>query len=140
VDRRRETPQVIVDQAIPVDKAVEQLTGSVTVRLQTLPDAENLRPLADLLQAHRGRCPIFLEVVPVSRGDVRAVVRPASEWQVNPTQEFYEQLCRLAGQENVLLRPRRLNGRANGPDGRGYYSARKTVQKAILARSGQEPG
>ena len=114
IDRRRESPQIIVDQVIPVEQAVEQLTASVLVRLENPRDNAALMGLAELLRRHRGRVPVFLEVAPAARAELRVIVRPGNEWQVAPSQKFYDELCQLAEQKNVVLKAKRGNGGGNG--------------------------
>ena len=139
VDRRRETPQLIVDGAIPVDRAIKELTGSVTVRLEKLVEEGLLNELSGVFRRYPGRCPLRLEVAPATRGDVRALVRPAREWMIEPSRKSYEELCELLGEQNVTLVPRRGSGPPlNGP-GR-YRPADHPRQRSVFAPPGQGPG
>ena len=126
VDRRRESPQIIIDDLIPAADAIGQLTGSVKLTLAGAPDPDRLQELAAILRRHRGRCPILFQVTPASRGDLVAFVRPDAEWAVKPTRQLYEQLSNCLGQENVLLvgkRPKPAND-----NGRGSYASRGRQQ------------
>ncbi|MBL7133637.1 MAG: DNA polymerase III subunit alpha, partial [Phycisphaerae bacterium] len=58
VDRRREKPNIVVGALIPIDKGIEELTGSILLRLPLSDTTEPLDKLLGLLQAHHGRCPV----------------------------------------------------------------------------------
>ena len=114
VDRRRETPQIIINDAIPIDQAIEQLTGSIRLRLEGPPDGERLPAVAEVLTRHRGTCPVVFEVTPLGRSDLRVLIRSANRWSVRPTRELYRRLCELLGEESVVLVGKRNNyGRNN---------------------------
>jgi len=140
VDRRRETPQIIVDEAIPVDEAIQQLTAAITIRLKEMLRQEQLENLGRILREHAGTCGVFLEVAPATRGDVVPTVRPSDQWLVAPCRALYEALCEFAGEENVVLIPRRNNGAGNNGAGRRYYVPRRQRQQTAFAPSGQGPG
>ncbi|MCD4699902.1 MAG: hypothetical protein K8R91_04945 [Phycisphaerae bacterium] len=103
VDRRRQSPQIIVDQAIPVDQAIESLTSAVTVRLEKVLDENNLEKLGDLLNRHRGQCPVNLEITPADTSDMMVAIRSAGKWSISPSRLLYSELCELAGDGNVVL-------------------------------------
>ena len=140
VDRRRETPQIIVDQAVGVDSAIAELTAAVTVRLAELPEQGLLKEFAAVIARHRGRCPLYVEVLPATRGDVLVGIRPSGDWLIGPSRELYEELCGLVGEKNVILRPKRTNGPLANGSGRRYRSARGPRQQAAFAPAGQGPG
>ncbi len=145
VDRRREVPQLIIDKAIPIEEAIGHLTGAITLRLEEALQQETLAELGEILRRHPGRCPIYLEVAPATRGDVRVVVQCSQEWLVAADRGLYRELCDLLGEENVLLIPRRNNGTrgnasAPGNGGRRFYRAGRQRQQSVFARTGQEPG
>ena len=130
VDRRRERPNVIVEEIIPIDRAIEQLTGRVTVRLGAAGmGEENLRRTREALERHRGNCPVLFEVAPAGRPDVRATLRPDAQWFVQPSRQLVDDIEDLLGQENILLTPK-PNANANG-GGNG----RRAYRKPALQRS-----
>ncbi len=139
IDRRRETPQIIVNQAIPIDEAIERLTSSVTVRLEKTPDDEYLNKLGQILTNHHGNCVVNIEVVPSSRSDMRVAIRPDNKWSIAPSRKLYDDLCEFAGDSNVVLTPRRtVNGspRGNDPRNRRYGTQnRSRKQTAAASRS-----
>jgi len=114
VNRKRERPGIVVEDVIPIDQAVAQLTGQIMLRLS----GENLSgkvlgKAADLLKAHRGSCPVLLEVTPTGRPDVRTTIRSDKQWFVQPSQQLLDHLEELLQQENLVLTPK-ANGNGNG--------------------------
>ena len=106
VDRRRERPSIIVNSVIPIDKAVEELTGSILLRLPPAAGTEALDKLLHILEAHRGRCPIYIAMRPSQRKDVVVTVRADKHWYARPSRRLVDELTDLlGGQEHVLLRP-----------------------------------
>jgi DNA polymerase-3 subunit alpha len=84
VDRRRETPGIIVNEIIPVQEAISRLTRGVKVEID-VPDqaAEILTQLKGVLAKHRGNCETFLQVcLPDLR---RALIRLDKQWHVKPS-------------------------------------------------------
>jgi DNA polymerase III alpha subunit len=132
VDRRREKPQVIVDSLVPIEQAIEELTGGLLLRLDrpagstasSPPSGNDLVALGDILRRHKGRCPVMLRVAPAGRDDLHVDIRPSQEWLVAPSRKLYEELClALGSQEKVLLKPRRIaatNGNGNGYRRNGF--------------------
>ncbi|MDP7162771.1 MAG: hypothetical protein QF792_04685, partial [Phycisphaerae bacterium] len=112
--------QIIVDEIIPIDSAVEELTGSVLLRLppgglnQTL-----LNHLGRILSNHRGNCPVFFELRPSAPGDALVTIRGNKRWSLQPSRSLADKLAVLLGQENLLLRPKRISAR-NGASRRKY--------------------
>lgn len=75
VDRRREEPEITVDEVIPIEEAVERLSGGVRVELDCRGlESDYLNSLADLLRMHRGECPLYLSLLGHDgrRVDIRA--------------------------------------------------------------------
>ena len=115
IDRSRERANIIVDEVIPIDSAVAELTGGVTLRIPRGADRDGvLSALKDMLSARRGACPVFVDLHPDCRDDVRAVVRLDDQWAVAPSRGLIDALVELLGdQKNISLRPRRVE-RPNG--------------------------
>jgi len=130
VDRRRERVSLVVDEIVPIDNAIEQMTGSVILR----PTAgarteEQLQRLGELLGEHKGNCPIYVELTPLSRGDVRVTVRLGRAWYAQPSRALMTDLIDLLGDErHVSLQPKPSSGNGNG---------RRMFRKREAARQGQ---
>jgi len=113
LDKRRDRPQIIVERAIPVDRAIAELTGLVRIRLSENSDGNYLDELGKIFTRFRGHCPVELELTPATKPDVRVRIRPSDEWFVFPDKHLYENLCDFIKEENVTLVPRR-NGLSSG--------------------------
>ena len=119
VDRRREKPSIIVDSVIPIDKAIEELTGSILLRLPAAAGTEPLDKLLAILEAHRGRCPVYIAMRPSRRKDVVVTVRADKHWYAKPSRCLVDKLTDLlGGQEHVVLRPMPTSGRSANPSDR----------------------
>jgi len=127
VDRRRERPSIIVDQVVPIDEAIERLTGKVLVRLPGPGAAgELIKQLHALLARHRGGCTLLLDLTPAKQLDVRATIRPDAQWFVKPSRSLVDELVELFQEENILLLPganASRNGVGNGNGRRSYRKA-----------------
>jgi DNA polymerase-3 subunit alpha len=119
VDRRRDRPSIIVDDIIPINLALEQLTGAILLRPPAGSGSEFFKGLQDVLAKHRGQCPIVLEIVPSLRSDVKAVVKPDRQWCVQPSRNLIDALTQLLPEENILLRPK---PGGNGTPRRGQFN------------------
>ena len=130
IDRRREKPSIIVDDVIPIDQAIEQLTFAIKLAIPTCgPGSEFLRRLQDVLTRHGGgNCMIVLEMAPTVRNDVKCMIRPDRKWFTKPTRKLMDELLGLLGEENLTLRAKELpppsrrgqwKGNGNGAPARG---------------------
>ncbi|HUU22114.1 MAG TPA: DNA polymerase III subunit alpha [Phycisphaerae bacterium] len=125
VDRRRERANIVVDEVIPIDKAIEELAGAVLLRLGAAgARRDTLEAVHGLLARHRGTCPVYIQLTPSGRSDVRATIRADRQCGVSPTRGLVAELVALLGDEkNVVLRPKpRPNSNGNNGNGsRRYY-------------------
>jgi len=126
VDRRREQPNILVDEIVPIDEAITTYTGVILLRV---PPAGDLGVLCgriqDVLHRHAGDRTVMLELIPSTRSDVRATVRLDRKWFVTPSRKLIDELVGLLGEENLLLRPQPPKdtvprGR-NGGNGRRFF-------------------
>lgn len=103
--RRVEEPTLKCDLIVPIERATEELTGSVTITLKA-PGLEERTILAlkDLVLAHPGGCALLLEV---DTGDHhRVLIRAAGDFMVTPTQRFLTDVEELIGEGSVRLSAR----------------------------------
>jgi DNA polymerase-3 subunit alpha len=103
VDKRRETPGVIVNELIPISESMSRLTRWVKVEIDRVEGAaEVLRQLKPVLNKHRGNCQTFLSVP--ANGSKRALINLDAAWSVRPTPTMKEELeFALNGQGRVEL-------------------------------------
>ena len=131
-DRRGERGGLIVEQLIPIDRAIEQLTGCLELRLPAGGvTQELLRRIHDVLVRHRGACPINLKLRPGGRGDVRVTIRPREDWYVSPTRRLVDELVGLLGEENLLLRPQRVSAGSTNAN-HAWRSRPRPAQRPLI--------
>jgi DNA polymerase-3 subunit alpha len=84
VDKRRETPGIVVSDLIPVADAVSRLTRGIKIAVQT-PDAsaDLLGRLKPVLAKHKGNCDLFLQLP--ANGTSTVIIRLDSQWKVRAT-------------------------------------------------------
>ena len=125
VDKRRETPCLIVKEVIPVEHAAAKLTTALKVELDpTRHTPEMLAELKPLFARHRGGCDVYLRVGSdkVCGGRKRLTLRLDPELRVRPDDDLIGDLERVLGPGSVdrvgdgLRRIKRLRDRA-GADG-----------------------
>ena len=126
IDRRREKPSIIVDDVIPIDQALEQLTFAIKLAIPTCgPGSEFLNRLQDVLTRHAGgNCMIVLEMAPSSRADVKCMIRPDRKWYIKPSRKLMDELLGLLGEENLTLRAKELPPPARRSQWKGNGAAR----------------
>lgn len=109
VDTSRETPSVIVNEVIPVERADEALAAEVRVTLPrgAIEDAR-LEALATALLSSRGQCPVVLELT--TREGVRARIRVGTGLYVQPGERLERAVEAVLGPGTV---------RVSGATGRG---------------------
>jgi len=124
VDRRREEASIVVDELVPIERAVEQFADGVHLLLPG-PGAQDdlLEQIRTVLTAHRGSCPVYVQMRPAGHGRVLATIRLSDDWSVTPSPALLAELGTLLTEENVRLAPkpakprpqRRPRRRAAGP-------------------------
>ncbi|HEX4056422.1 MAG TPA: DNA polymerase III subunit alpha [Tepidisphaeraceae bacterium] len=91
VDKRRETPGVIVNELIPISDSMSRLTRWVKVEIDRVDGAADLlRQLKPVLSKHKGNCQTFLSVP--ADGSKRALITLDTAWSVRPTPAMKEEL------------------------------------------------
>ncbi len=117
VDRRREEPSLRVSEIIPIEQADERLSTALLLRIRG-PAAEPalLTRLRDLLAAHRGDRPVFLEIL--TSGSLRVTIRCNGRSGVTPTPTCIAALRQLLGPDGVtVLGPMRASTPSSLPAG-----------------------
>ncbi|KPK77474.1 MAG: hypothetical protein AMJ79_02970 [Phycisphaerae bacterium SM23_30] len=94
VDFRREEPSIKVSAVYDMAGAKETLTYAVNVQLsEQTTQTEKLKQFKKLCESHRGKCPVYVEVVT----DERMKVVLQIEAQVQPNLDFCRKLEALVG-------------------------------------------
>jgi len=104
VDTRQEEPSIIVSDIIPIANAHQELAGSVTVKIpKTMVPDDVLFGMKDILNAHPGSCPVFIEVE--TQDDHWVALRVGSENHIAPSDRFSEEMKDLLGEKQVVFIP-----------------------------------
>jgi DNA polymerase-3 subunit alpha len=125
VDRRRETPGVIVSEVVPIAAAMSRFTRCLKVEIDRIDEAiETLRRLKSVFAKHKGHCQTFLSVP--AAGQKRALIVLDKQWSIRATPQLKEELeLVLNGQGRVEL--------AGDGAGRRPAAQRPLFQEAQLA-------
>ncbi len=101
VDCRREKPNILVDEFIPMEKVTEKLAARVKLRLAAEEiTKEKVEMIKSICQSHRGRSAVCISIK-TDRGNVNATVDKSLS--VNPDVEFCRTMKQLVGEENFQL-------------------------------------
>ncbi len=115
VDRRRESPSLIINDVIPMDSAVERLTGQVLLRLDRAMDSPAvLQDLHNTLIHFKGDCPLLLEVRPQSAPHLKATIKADPQWFLSPKRPLMQKLQAILGEENVTFKGKPATANGNG--------------------------
>jgi len=100
ISRRRESPSIIVDEVIPLEKASEKLTESVTVSLQCagLEDS-TLEQLQNIFLSHPGSCPVYLKML--THDNKERIIRANSSFNVSANPALKKSVDRLLGEGHI---------------------------------------
>jgi DNA polymerase-3 subunit alpha len=101
VDRKRETPSILINEVIPIEDAVNRLTTGLILKLDpTKHAADTLQEIKPLLQKYKGNSEVFCQV-PSAAGLVS--IRLDRSVAVKPTKAMEEDLQMRLGNEAVQL-------------------------------------
>ena len=102
IDRKRETPTIVVNDVIPIADATGRLTTAVAVKLDHgKHQAEMIPQMKPLLQKYKGNIRVYLQVSTASAQKV--VVQLSRDLQVRPAKEMVDDLETLLGSGSVQL-------------------------------------
>jgi len=119
IDRRRETPSIVVNDAIPVDDAVAKLTTSLGLRLDPGRHAPAITAELDpLLARYKGRTEVYVQIA--TSPTQRVVLRLDRERFVKPSKDLKDELDQLLGADCVQF------------SGAGTRRRKKQAQEALF--------
>jgi len=95
VDMSREDPSVKIDRVIPMDRAFQELAGSVTLQVPDRAATATIQALKEVLQGFPGRCPVFLSLSPLPT--LLTIWKLPATYSVLATPRFVEAVEGLLG-------------------------------------------
>jgi DNA polymerase III alpha subunit len=101
VDKKRETPSLLINEIIPLADAVARLTTAVCIKLN--PARHNAAIIADLpplLARHKGGMPIYFQV---GTATGRAMLQVDRQHAIKPSTGLVEDVEQLLGSDSVDL-------------------------------------
>jgi DNA polymerase III alpha subunit len=101
VDRRRETPSIVVTDVIPVSESINKLTTGVALKLDETRHVPELIPqLQPILKSHAGNVRVYLQVASQSR---KVVLQLGKDYCVRPVKALVDDLEQVLGSGAVQL-------------------------------------
>jgi hypothetical protein len=95
-------PRLLVSEILPLEEAKLQDARQVTIRFALgVWDRRRGERLRDILNSHRGDCPVTLEIL--SPGSFVATVVPSSLYRVRPDTTFKKEIELLLGSDALVL-------------------------------------
>jgi len=119
VDRKREEPSLRVAEVVPLDRAQEQLSTMVVVRVNCVgASAAVLGRIREVMGRFPGDRPVFLELW--TANELKVTIRTNGRAGVSPTAEFCQAMENVTGAETVtVLGPIRSLAAAAKPQAAG---------------------
>jgi DNA polymerase-3 subunit alpha len=95
-ESRRSRTSILVEEVVPMVDAPRRFCEAICIRLGRRADEQSaLQKLRHTMAAHRGECPVLIEV-PSGHGGV-STVKVSRDLYVSPTQEFLSEVEGLVG-------------------------------------------
>ncbi|MCX5634148.1 MAG: DNA polymerase III subunit alpha [Phycisphaerae bacterium] len=102
LDFTRETPQIICDELIELDRASLKLAANINILLsEEAVTKEKIAQIKSICSAHRGRSPVYVTVKTNKGLTVKTAV--GKTLAVNPSTDFCRQMENLVGVQNFQL-------------------------------------
>ena len=103
INSRDDIPKIIAEEIIPLEEAKKRFTRLVSIDLQTAGlDPEVLKEIRRILMRHKGSTPVYLTFRdPQGKA---AVLHSGEELKVDTTDELFEALEKLVGENAVKVR------------------------------------
>jgi DNA polymerase-3 subunit alpha len=102
VDRKRETPCLVVTDIYPIAEAVPKLTTTVAIKLDPVRHAADaMKEIKPLLQKHKGNLPVFAQVT-TSDGQ-KVTMKLPKDLSVRPTLSLVEDIDSRLGSGTIQL-------------------------------------
>ena len=102
IDRKRETPSLLINDVIPIGDALPKLTTDVVLKLDgARHDVEKLRQLKPALAAHKGNLSLYLQTE--SLDGKKVTMKLPKDLSVRPTRALIDELDTVLGAGAVQL-------------------------------------
>ncbi|MFC1738325.1 DNA polymerase III subunit alpha [Planctomycetota bacterium] len=101
LDYRRERPNIIAADIIPIEEIIEKLAAKVRIKLDAKDvTKEKIASIKSICSHHKGKSPVYV-TVKTDKGSVQAAT--AKEFAVTPDLEFCRKMKKLVGEDNFQL-------------------------------------
>jgi DNA polymerase III alpha subunit len=125
IDRKRETPSIRVNDAIPVEEAISRLTTSLGLTLDPIRHAPEITAELDpLLRRHKGNTEVYVQIA--TNPNQRVIMRLDRERFVKPSPALKDELDQLLGADCVQF------------SGAGTRRRKKQTQEALFKEEAAE--
>jgi len=101
VDMSREDPSIKVERVIPMERAFQELAGSVTLSVPDRAATATIQALKEVLQGFSGRCPVYLNLSPLPT--LSTLWKLPATYSVMATPRFVEAVEGLLGKGAVAF-------------------------------------
>lgn len=102
VDKKEQTPKLLVNEIVPMTEAHKKFTKSVHVRLVTSQTEDGkMKLLQEVLAQHHGSTPVYLEFL--DPNNVRSQMLVDRSLFVQPSEELVESLQKVLGEGTIRL-------------------------------------
>ncbi len=102
VDRKRETPSLLINDLIPIADATARLTTTVAIKLDTMRHSPELAEKVEtILRKHKGNCEVYLQVATAPQQ--RVIMRLDRERFVKPSRDLIVDLELQLGGDSVMM-------------------------------------
>jgi DNA polymerase-3 subunit alpha len=126
IDRRRETPSLMVNDLIPIEEAIPKLTTSLGLKLDPSRHTPALTAELDpLLRRHKGNTEVYLQIA--ASLTTRVVMKLDRDRYVKPSADLKAELSHLLGGDCVQF------------SGVGTRRKKKQAQQALFKEEALEP-
>ncbi|MGF1632637.1 MAG: DNA polymerase III subunit alpha [Phycisphaerae bacterium] len=99
VDRKRETPSLVINRIMPVEEAAKKLTTAVVIRLDSVSHTpEKLTEIKPLLQGHRGGTEVYCQLAAANR---KVTLRLGRDYYVRPDDDLLRQIEAVLGEGSI---------------------------------------
>jgi DNA polymerase-3 subunit alpha len=102
VDKKRETPSLLINEVLPISEAIPRLTTNVALKLDPAKHNDDvMKGMKELLAKHKGNLRVFAQIV-TNEGQKVTMSMP-KELSVRPSIALQEDIDQLLGSGTLLL-------------------------------------